>query len=102
MSYRFENEIPRDAVEKRLQVQVQNPVLSPAALPADPDRVKRRASRPIPIGVRVEVRLHPRLQVPGHDGLGDPVRDSRHPEDSRAAVPLRYLHLAHRRREIAP
>jgi hypothetical protein len=28
--------------------------------------------------------------------------DRRHPERSRAAVPLRYLHRAHRRREITP
>ena len=47
-------------------------------------------------------RLHPGLEVPAHDGLGDPVRDGRHPEDPRAAVSLRYLHRAHRRREIAP
>ncbi len=50
----------------------------------------------------MEVRLHPGLQVSAHDGLGDPVRDSRHPEHSRAAVSLRYLHLTHRRGHIAP
>ena len=47
-------------------------------------------------------RLHPGLQVPAHDGLGDPVRDRRHPEHSRAAIPLRYLHRTHRRGHVAP
>jgi hypothetical protein len=91
-----------NAVEERLQVQVQDPILSPAALPADPDRIQRRPPRPIPIGVRVEHWLHPRLKVSVHDGLGDPIRDRRHPEHPRAAVPLQYLHRAHRRGHIAP
>lgn len=102
MSHRAQDEVVRDAVEKRLQVQVENPILSPAALPTDPDRVQGRPARPIPVGVRVKMRLHPGLQVSAYDGLGDPVRDRRHPEHPRAAVPLRYLHRTHRRREVAP
>jgi hypothetical protein len=50
----------------------------------------------------VKERLHPGLQVQAHNGLGDPVRDRRHPEHPRAAVPLRYLHRAHRRGHVAP
>ena len=50
----------------------------------------------------MEHRLHRRLQIRAHDRLGDPVRDGRHPEHSRAAVPLRYLHRTHRRREVTP
>jgi hypothetical protein len=49
----------------------------------------------------VEHRLHRRLQIRAHDHLGDPICDGRHPEHSRGAVLLRYLHRAHRRREIA-
>ena len=49
------------------------------------------------LGVGVEERLHAGLQISAHDALGDPVRDGRHPEHSRAAVSLRYLHRAHRR-----
>src|SRR5215211_183916 len=92
----------RDAVEEGPDVQIEHPVQLPAALPADPDRVQRRPTRPTPIGVGVEERLHAGLQVSAHDGLGDPVSDGRHPEHSRAAVSLRYLHRAHRRREVAP
>src|SRR5215211_2520122 len=92
----------RDAVEEGPDVQIEHPVQLPAALPADPDRVQRRPTRPTPIGVGVEERLHAGLQVSAHDGLGDPVRDGRHPEHSRAAVSLRYLHRAHRRGHVAP
>ena len=50
----------------------------------------------------MEQRLHPRLQIRARDRLSDPVRDRRHPEHPQAAVLLRYLHHAHRRREVAP
>src|SRR5215207_11285618 len=50
----------------------------------------------------MEHRLHVGLQIAAHDGLGDPVRDGRHPQHARAAIPLRYLHRAHRRRHLAP
>ena len=50
----------------------------------------------------MEHRLHLGLQIRAHDHLGDPVCDGRHPEHSRAAVPLRDRHRTYRRREIAP
>ena len=50
----------------------------------------------------MEHRLHAGLQVPAHDGLSDPVRDSRHPEHPRAAVLLRHLHRTHRRGHVTP
>ena len=57
---------------------------------------------PVPVGVRVEHRLH-RLLQPGRDHcLRYPVRDARHPENSGpAAMRFRYLHRSHRGREIA-
>jgi hypothetical protein len=59
--------------------------------------------RPIPVGVGVEARLHARLQVQPHDGLGDSVRDGRHPKDPHPlASRLGDLHGLHRRRDIAP
>jgi len=41
MSYRLQNEIPRDGIEKGPDVEIQHPVLPPTTLPADPDRVQR-------------------------------------------------------------
>jgi hypothetical protein len=79
MSHRLQDEVPRDAIEEGPNVKIQHPVLPPTALPADPDRVQRRPTRPIPIGILMEHVLHRGLQVPGHDSLSDPVRDGRHP-----------------------
>ena len=63
MSYRLQHQLPGDAVEERPDIQIQNPVIPPAALPAHPQRLMRRTARPIPIGILVEHRLHVGLQV---------------------------------------
>ena len=72
----------RDAVEERPDIEIDDPVVAPAARSARPDRVQRAASRPVPVAVWVEQRFHLTLQVASHDGLRDPVRDRRHPEDA--------------------
>ena len=77
VSYRLQDEVPRTVIKEGPDFKIQHPVLPPTALPANPDRVQRRPTRPIPVGVRVEHRLHAGLQIPAHDGLGDPIRDSR-------------------------
>jgi hypothetical protein len=91
-----------NVVEKRLQVQIYNPVLSPTTLPAYPYRVKRRTAWPIPIRISMEHRLHFRFQVKAYNRLSDPICDSGHTEHPRTTIPLWYLHSAHRRREITP
>jgi hypothetical protein len=82
--HRFDDEIPRHRVEERPDVDVDHPVVLPAPLPAGPDRVQRRASRPITIGIRVEDRLDLLLQMPGDNRLRDPVGDRGRPERSRS------------------
>ena len=93
--------VPRNGVEERLDVQIKDPVDSQHRSPAHPDRVQRGPSRPIAVGVRMEHRLHPRLQIHPADRLGDPVRHRRHPQHPALPSRLRYLHRPHRRREIA-
>ena len=56
------HEFPGNGVEELLDIQIDNPVVLPAPLPAYPDRVMSRLSRPIAIGVAVKPRLHQRLQ----------------------------------------
>src|SRR4051794_12386589 len=63
-----------------------------------------RPARPIPIGIRVEHRLHLGLQIQVRDRLSDSVSDSRYAEHTNTppAALLRYLDRPHRRRHIAP
>jgi hypothetical protein len=55
---RIQCQIPADRVEELRHIKVHDPVLLPAPLPADLDRVQRRPARTIPVGVRVEDLLH--------------------------------------------
>ena len=100
-SHRFDNQIPRDAVEKLLDIKVDDPVVLPTTRPACPDRIQRRAPRAIAVGVWMKDRLDLFFQPPSYHCLGDPVGHGRHPKDSRAAaMRLGYLHRAHRWRKI--
>src|SRR5208337_799390 len=97
------DQIPPHAVEELPDVQIDHPVVLPAALPARPRRVQLRPAGPVPVGVRLKHRFHRFLQPGRGHGLRDPVRDARHPEHAGpAAVRLRYLHRHHRRREVGP
>ena len=69
----FEEQAMVDAVEERGDVKIDNPVLIPAPLPRDRDRIQRRATRPVAVGVRMKHRLHLHRQPVRHDGLGYPV-----------------------------
>ena len=57
--HRLDDEIPPDAVEELLDVQIDHPVVLPAPLPACRHRVQRRPARPVPVGVRMEDRFRP-------------------------------------------
>ena len=101
--HRTNHEVPRDGVEELLDVEIDHPVVLPTPLPAYPDRVMSRLLRAIAIGVRVEPRLHQRLQKHGHRRLRDPVGDRRHAEHpGPRAVRLRDLHRPDRGRKEGP
>jgi hypothetical protein len=76
--HRFDHEVVVDAVEERLNVQIDCPVVLPATSPACRHRVQRRPSRPVAVGVWMEDRLDLALQPPRYHRLGDPVPDGRH------------------------
>src|SRR5262249_21189999 len=83
-------------------VEMQSPVVAPAAPSRYSDGLDRRLPRSISIGVGMENRFHQRLQVPFDHHLGDPVRDSRNAYLSVPALALRNLPPSHRRREVTP
>jgi site-specific DNA recombinase len=47
-----------DLIEEALDVEIQNPRVTPASLPRHPDRIERRFAGSISIGVLVEAGLH--------------------------------------------
>src|SRR5450755_566549 len=79
---RPDDQVPRHLIEELLDVQIDRPVELPAPLPAYRNRIMRRASRPIAIGILMKPRFHQRLQEHGHGRLRDPVCDRRHPKQT--------------------
>ena len=102
MTHRLEQQLPIDTVEVTFDVDVEHPVVAPAALTSLAYSVDRRSAGPIAIRVGVEHRLQIRLQVAPGDLLGDTVGDRRNAQRARATVCLRNIDPPYRRRKIAP
>ena len=49
--HRFEQELMRNVIEQTFNIKFQNPVIRPATLPRDPDRIQCRF--PWPITIRI-------------------------------------------------
>ena len=64
----------RNRVEERLDIEVEHPVISPAALTRRAHGIDRRAAWSVTIGVRVEQRVQSRLQIPADNLLRDSIR----------------------------
>jgi site-specific DNA recombinase len=93
--------ILRDVIEETLDVQIDDPVIAPASLPRLPHCIQGRLPRSIPVGIRMEQRVHRRLQSRLHHLLRDPIRYGRYAQFPFPTVCFRYLHRPHRRRKVA-
>src|SRR6202158_3120708 len=90
-----------NCVEERLDVEVEYPVVSPAALTRRTHGIDRRAAWSVTVGVRMEQRVQSRLQIPADNLLRDSIRPRWDPQRPRPAPPLRNVHPPHRLGEIA-
>jgi len=98
----LEQKLPIDAVEEALDVEIEHPVVAPAALTSLMHGVDRRFAGPVAIRVGMKHRLHDRLQVASGDLLGDAISDRRNTQRSRPATRFWNLNPPHRRRKVAP
>ena len=98
----LEHQLPINAVEIGLYVDVEHPVVPPAALTSLTHGVDRRFAGPVAIGVGMEHRLQTRLQVATDNFLGDTVSNRWNAQRPRSAIHLRNIHPSHRRRKVAP
>ena len=94
----LEHQLPIDTVEVAPNVEIEHPVVAPAALTSRAHGIDGRFARPVAIGVDVEHRLHNGLQVAPGDFLGDAVGDSWNTQRPRPAIRLRNIDPPHRRR----
>src|SRR5207247_434123 len=102
MPDRLEQLLPIDAVEIGLYVDIEHPVIPPAALTGLAHGIDRRSTGPIAVGVGVEHRFQTRLQVPTGDLLSDAIGDRRDAQRARATICLRDLGPPPRLNNAAP
>jgi len=76
---RFEQQLPIDAIEVALYVDIERPVISPASLTSRPNCIDRRPAGSVSVAVLMENRFQDGLQIPFDDFLGDSVGDRRNP-----------------------
>ena len=101
--HRLDDEVMRNVVEEPLDVKLKHPRVRETTLPARRDRIQRSTTRPVAVGVRMELRFHRFLQFHGGHRLGDPVRHSGHTKPAHPpAMWFRHLDKLHRGREIRP
>jgi len=67
----LEHQLPINAVEEALDVEIENPIVAPAALASLAHGINRRFAGPVAIGIGVEHRLQDRLQIATGDLLGN-------------------------------
>ena len=99
---RLEHQFPIDAVEVSFDVDVEHPVVSPAALTGLAHCIDRRFAGSVAVGVRMKYWLQNRLQVTTDDLLGDPVGDRWNAQRTCTAIRFRDIDPPHRRRKVAP
>jgi hypothetical protein len=101
LAHRPHQQLPVDIIEEGFDVQIEHPVVAPAALPRHAHGVERRLAGSVSVRVVVEVRLHERFQEPFDHHLGDAISDRGYPQRPGSTIILRYVHPSHRRRKIA-
>src|SRR5665811_862172 len=99
--YRPHQKLMVDAVKETLDVEVKNPVVSPAPLTCNPYGLNRRLLWPIPIRVRMEILLQDRLQASFDYRLGNTVCNRWNSQWPRSPIVLWYIDPSHRWWKIA-
>src|SRR5215471_10262625 len=100
LSNRPKHQLVVEIIEEAADVEVNDPGIPPASLPRTGDSIERRLLRPIAIGVWMEGRFHPWLQVDFDHRLSNPVGYRGNAQSPLASVFLRYPDRANWRRKV--
>src|ERR1700745_1957432 len=85
---RPEQQLPINAVKESAHVEIEHPVVAPAALTSGLHGIDCRLTGSVAIGIWMELRLQNGLQISTDNSLGDPVSDCWDTQRSHAAVRL--------------
>jgi hypothetical protein len=97
-----EHQLPIDTVEEAADIDIEHPVIAPAALTSGVHSLDCRFAGSVAVRVDMKHRLHSRLQIAPDDLLGDAVSDRRDAQRSCPTICLWNLDPPHRRRKVAP
>jgi hypothetical protein len=100
--HRAQQQFVRDVIEQTFDIELKQPIVSPASLPGYGNCVKGRFLGPISVGIRQKVRLHFRFEIHLRHHLGDSILYRWDTENSHTSALFRYFHRFDRRREIGP
>src|ERR1700741_4531278 len=70
----LEHQLPIDAIEEALDVEIKHPVVAPTALTSRAHGIDRRFAGSVAVRIRLKHRLHDRLQIGSGDLLSDGAR----------------------------
>src|ERR1700756_2138467 len=99
---RPEQQLPINAVKESAHVEIEHPVVAPAALTSGLHGIYCRLTGSVAIGIWMELRLQNGLQISTDNFLGDPVSDCWDTQRAHAAVRLWNIDPPHRRGQNAP
>jgi hypothetical protein len=97
-----EHQLPIDAVEEALDVEIEHPVVAPTALASHVHSLDCRFAGSVAVGIGMKHRLHDRLQVAPGDLLSDAVGNRRNAQRSLPATCFWNIDPPHWRRKVAP
>src|ERR1700735_3479254 len=97
-----EHQLPIDAVEEALDVEIEHPIVAPTALTSRAHRLDRRFAGSVAVGIGMKHRFHNRLQIASGGLLGDAGGKRRDAHGSRPTMRLRNIAPPHWRRKVAP
>ena len=98
----FEHQLPIDAIEEAADIDIEHPVVTPAALASGVHRFDGRFAGSVAVGVDMKHRLHDRLQIASGNLLSDAVSNCRNAQRSRPTIRLWNIDPPHRRWKVAP
>ena len=102
LANRLEHQLPIEAVKETLNVEIEHPVVAPAALTSRAHGIDRRLAGSVAVRVRIEYRLKHWLQVSADDFLCDAVRHRRNAQRAHATARFWNIDPPYRRRKVAP
>jgi hypothetical protein len=101
MSYRSHHEVMVDVIVKPLDIEIEHPIVPPAAPAGDVQCLMRRATGSISIRVVMEQGFQNHLEIPFGHRLGDSVGDSGNSQRPRFSFAFTDVHPTHRQRHVA-